>query len=69
MSRPTPATIATAAIAGTTHCARLTCALERPSVGAAADHVALDAQRDVAAEQEERAVGHVHDAHEPEDRG
>jgi hypothetical protein len=35
---------------------------------AASDHVALDAQRDVAAEQEERAVRHVDDAHQAEDQ-
>ena len=34
---------------------------------AAADHAALDLQRDIAAEQEERAVRHVDGAHEPED--
>jgi hypothetical protein len=34
----------------------------------AADHVALQAQRDVPAEEEEGAVGHVDDAHEPEDQ-
>ena len=35
---------------------------------ALADHVALDLERDVAAEQEERAVGHVDDAHQAEDQ-
>ena len=68
ISRPTPATMAIAAMAGSTHCARLTWALESPSAAAAADHVALDVQRDVAAEQEERPVGHVDHAHEPEDQ-
>ena len=32
-----------------------------------ADEPLLHLERDVAAEQEERAVGHVHDPHEPED--
>ena len=32
-----------------------------------ADHAPLDRERDVAAEQEERAVRHVDDAHQPED--
>ena len=35
---------------------------------ALADHVALQLQRDVAAEQEERAVRHVDDAHQAEDQ-
>ena len=39
-----------------------------PERAAPADEVALHLERDVTAEQEERAVGHVHDAHQAEDQ-
>ena len=68
MSRPTPATIATRGQRRDDPLreAHLRAGEAEPDV--AADHVALHAQRDVAAEQEEGAVGHVDDAHEPEDQ-
>ncbi len=41
---------------------------EEPERRITADEVPLELERDVAAEQEERAVGHVDDAHEAEDQ-
>ena len=68
IATPIAATTSVATIAGTIQCVRLTCELVRPNAAALADHVALELQRDVAAEQEERAVGHVDDAHQAEDQ-
>ena len=67
ITRPTAATTAVPTIAGTIQCVRLTWELVSPNDAALADHVALQLQRDVAAEQEERAVRHVDDAHQAED--
>ena len=65
---PMPATTSVPTTAGTIQCVRFTCELDSPNDAATLDHVPLHLQRDVAAEQEERAVRHVDDAHQPEDQ-
>ena len=54
--------------AGRTQFRRLTWSLVSPKAAALPDPVPLELQRDVAAEEEERAVRHVDDAHQPEDQ-
>ena len=67
MISPAPAMIAVATISGHDPVARVDL-LAREAEGAALPDLGpLELERDVAAEQEERAVGHVDDAHQPED--
>ena len=54
-------------IAGTIQWVRLTWALVSPNEPPSPTMLPLELQRDVAAEQEERAVRHVDDAHQAED--
>ena len=70
ISTPTPPTMRPAAISGKepVHEADLGAGDPERRVPAR-DGIALQLQSDIATEQEERAVGHVHHAHEPEDEG